>query len=103
MDDHFHRRRSRNGIGNPDSYANELIEPSKRSGGVVVVDYHVRGMNRDFFPNYGPWLEGFVSRYIDSSTHFVTPVEIATMYRMHEAELTTRSATPAALNQLAYF
>ncbi len=63
MDDHFDRRLVRNGIQDPDAYAANLLAAAQSTDGVVIVDYHSRGMNADFYPRYGPWLMRFMREH----------------------------------------
>ena len=92
MDDHFDRRLAKNGVADPEGYAAGLLKAVKATGGIAVVDYHVRGMNRDFFPRYGAWLEQFAGRHFDSSLAFRTPAEFARLYREYEEKLLEASA-----------
>ncbi len=73
MDDHFDRRLAQNGITDPVQYAYRLIEAAKSTGGTIVVDYHVRGMNRSFYPGYGPWLKKLVEARLDCGLGFSHP------------------------------
>jgi hypothetical protein len=91
MDDHFDRRLPRNRVVDPVASARELMEAGRATGGAIVVDYHVRGMNGDFFPNYGPWLKKFLEAQMDSSISFLMPREIARSYRAYEAALDGQS------------
>jgi len=96
MDDHFDRRLAMNRIESPEACARGLLDAARATGGVAVVDYHVRGMNGDFFPRYGPWLERFAEAHFDSTLAFHTPAEIARLYREYEAQLDARSADETA-------
>jgi hypothetical protein len=91
MDDHFDRRLDQNGIADPTAYARSLVRKAVETGGVVVVDYHSRGMNSDFYPKYGPWLREFMTRQMDCSVDYRSPAEIARMYWHYEAQLTGAS------------
>ena len=84
MDDHFDRRLAHNGIEDPDVHARGLLDAARGTGGVVVVDYHARGMNEAIYPRYGAWLRAFVERELDASTGCMTPGEIARGYREYE-------------------
>lgn len=106
MDDHFDRRLAVNRIANPnapeaevaaaaEAYAASLLDAARRTGGVVVVDYHVRGMNADFFPRYGPWLARFAEKRFDSSLCFLAPRELARACQEHEQQLTSASRPEA--------
>lgn len=87
MDDHFDRRLSKNGIADPDQAGRRLVSVAAQTGGIVVVDYHSRGMNRDAFPRYGLWLERFGRANLPSAVAFHLPHEIADMYRTYERTL----------------
>jgi FemAB-related protein (PEP-CTERM system-associated) len=91
MDDHFDRRLQRNGISQPDTYAAQLLNAARTTAGTIVIDYHVRGMNSDFFPRYGPWLTDFLQEHLDSEFAFRTPREIAKEYAEYEGRLETNS------------
>lgn len=98
MDDHFDRRLAMNRIADPhapeaevrehtSAYARNLLDTVRSTSGVAVLDYHVRGMNADFFPRYGPWLARFAEKHFDSSLHFATPMELTRLYRSYEDRL----------------
>jgi hypothetical protein len=91
MDDHFDRRLARNHISNPDAAAKLLLDVARDTRGIVVIDYHSRGMNRDFYPRYGPWLSRFVEQHLDGSFSCLTPWEIATAFLERERELQRHS------------
>jgi hypothetical protein len=98
MDDHFDRRLEKNRIADPaapgaevaaqtEAHALRLLDAARATGGVAIVDYHVRGMNGEFFPRYGPWLTRFAEKHFDSSLCFATPRELARQYSAYEREL----------------
>jgi hypothetical protein len=87
MDDHFDRRLSWNAIVSPNESARGLVEASRATGGLVLVDYHARGMNADFYPRYGPWLMRFVADTCGSETRFTRAGDVASDYRTYEAAL----------------
>jgi FemAB-related protein (PEP-CTERM system-associated) len=91
MDDHFDRRLAQNKIADAQAYARQLVDAATCTGGVVVVDYHARGMNQDFYPRYGPWLMDFVDKHLDSRLEFNTPQEIARQYIQYEKLLQANS------------
>jgi hypothetical protein len=91
MDDHFDRRLARNGISDPEGYARSLLDTARATSGVIVLDYHVRGMNQDFFPRYGRWLVDFARKHVTSSFSFHTPGELARLYGDYERTLEARS------------
>ena len=87
MDDHFDRRLAVNGIADPTDFARGLVHTASKLGGTIVVDYHLRGMNADFYPRYGEWLKNFVREELDSSVSFQTAGEIVRQHRDYEARL----------------
>ena len=87
MDDHFDRRLVKNGITDPVDYARRLVKAAADTSGMVLVDYHLRGMNGDFFPRYGPWLQEFLRQHLDSRVGFCTPGELARAYLKFEHTL----------------
>lgn len=91
MDDHFHRRLRQNGVASPEDQALRLLKAARATHGVIVVDYHARGMNGDFYPQYGPWLMSFLRKHIDGEAWFATPGEIAEAVRKHDAVLEAAS------------
>lgn len=91
MDDHFDRRLVNNGILDPVGYAAELVQAARSTGGATIVDYHVRGMNGDFFPHYGPWLANFMQERLNGSTICHRPIDLAEMYLAYEDRLESNS------------
>jgi FemAB-related protein (PEP-CTERM system-associated) len=91
MDDHFDQRLVKNRIADPVAYARQLVNVARATGGVIVVDYHLRGMNEDFFPRYAAWLMQFVRDYLEGSVSFHTSGELARMYETYEERLERRS------------
>jgi len=89
MDDHFDRRLAKNRIADPDAAARALLDAARATRGAVVVDYHSRGMNAEFYPRYGPWLDRFTRDHLDSSVRGMTPSEICDAYLEREATLAT--------------
>jgi FemAB-related protein (PEP-CTERM system-associated) len=87
MDDHFDRRLVKNGIADSNAYALGLVQATRETGGVAVVDYHPRGMNGDYFPRYGPWLKQFVEQHLDSTVNYCMPGEIVRRYLEYEKTL----------------
>jgi hypothetical protein len=94
MDDHFDRRLVQNRIADPTSYAQSLIQRAVDSGGIVVVDYHSRGMNSDFYPRYGPWIREFIETQTENVV-FRTAGEIAREYQAYEQILQSHSSDNA--------
>ncbi len=95
MDDHFHHRLERNRIADPAAYARDLLERVAALGGVAVLDYHVRGMNRELFPAYGPWLEDFLDEHLPRGLTAVTAAEAVASFRRSDAGLTAASSDRA--------
>lgn len=91
MDDHFDRRRAKNGITDPDAAARALLEAARATRGIVVVDYHSRGLNTDFYPHYGPWLARFLDSHVDASMAGRTPNELLDGFLAREAQLIAAS------------
>jgi hypothetical protein len=91
MDNHFDGRLARNRIADPVSYASGLLNTVKDLNGVLILNYHVRGMNGDFYPRWGPWLENFLADHLDSTVTFATASEITSAYLKYELELEARS------------
>lgn len=87
MDDHFDRRRLQNQIADPDACAAGLLAQAEEVGGAVIVDYHSRGMNADFYPRYGPWFSAFARRHLASGWQFATPGSLAQAWKQHTAVL----------------
>ncbi len=102
MDDHFDRRRSVNHIDDSDAAAKQLLDTAKALGGTCIVDYHARGMNADFFPQYGPWLARFTERELPGAATCLTAAEIAQAYseRAQVLSAASRDETLGDLNQV---
>jgi hypothetical protein len=93
MDDHFDRRLAHNHIEDPAAYARELLRTTARTGGVAVVDYHVRGMNGDFYPRYGLWLMRFLRDYPADSLEFHRPLDICQRFVEYDRRLRSHSTS----------
>lgn len=87
MDDHFDRCLTINRISDPEETACGLLAAVERTGGIATVDYHVRGMNADFFPKYGPWLARFADRHLDDRLRYLTPGSVARQFAAYERAL----------------
>lgn len=103
MDDHFDRRLARNGIRDPDAAATALLDVARTTRGIVVVDYHNRGMNGEFYPRYGPWLDRFTAQRLDASAAGRTPTELlegflARERRLAEASRDETDTAPVAIS-----
>jgi hypothetical protein len=86
MDDHFGRRLAKNGILDPADAGRRLVAVAARTGGIVVVDYHSRGMNREVYPEWGEWLGRFAHAELPGRVSFRLPHEIASMYRAQQQQ-----------------
>ncbi|NIU02177.1 MAG: hypothetical protein GWN01_15120 [Nitrosopumilaceae archaeon] len=100
MDDHFDRRLAKNNIENPNEFAQNLLKTTKSVSGIVITDYHVRGMNFDFFPRYGKWLIDFARKNFDSSTRFMTTEDLVNDYLQYENILNLESIDHTDVNQI---
>lgn len=98
MDDHFDRRLVKNRIANPDAAAAAILNAARATRGIVVVDYHSRGLNEEFYPRYGPWLARFLETHIDSSVAGRTPTQLMEGFIAREQMLSaaSRDETDAA-------
>lgn len=103
MDDHFDRRLAKNRITAPDQAARALLDAARTSRGIVVVDYHSRGMNAEFYPRYGPWFTRFAAEHFDDALRGMTPREIHDAFLARERALAeasvdaTRTLAPVAI------
>jgi hypothetical protein len=93
MDDHFGRRRTRNGVTDPTACAGGLLAAARECGGIVVVDYHARGMNADLYPEYGRWLMQFVTSHVHPEECRRTGEEVARTWLAYVSTL--ERASPA--------
>jgi hypothetical protein len=98
MDDHYDRRLAYNKIEDAVTYAKTLADLTRTTGGALVLDYHVRGMNADFYPRYGPWLRDFLHHH-SGPVSLVTPAELARQYTAYEGELEAASADRATFEE----
>jgi hypothetical protein len=101
MDDHYDRRLVQNRIADPVASAAALIAIARKTGGVAVVDYHVRGMNEDFYPRYGVWLREFCRTHLGSDLWYATPGAIRLAFEAQERSLVARSLDRTAQAPLA--
>ena len=95
MDDHFHGRRPANGIEDPAAFARTLLGAASSTSGLALVDYHVRGMNADFFPEFGPWLMRFLRNHLDGSMSRRSPGQIAETFLVYNREYLQASSDMA--------
>lgn len=91
MDDQYDSRLSRNGVQDPERHAAELLRRVRELDGVAVLDYHVRGMDRDAFPRWGGWLVRLLGDLDLGDVTFATPARIAEWYEAHERGLDAAS------------
>ena len=96
MDDHFDRRLALNKVADPEACVLELLETARATGGVIIADYHARGMNADFYPRYGAWLREFARKHFDSSMNFPSPRQLARQYLEYEKQLDVHSTDRTA-------
>ena len=91
MDDHFDRRLAKNQIVDREGAARALLQVARDTRGVVIVDYHSRGMNADFYPQYGPWLTRFAESNFDQTVRGMTPGEMCEAFLERERALDSAS------------
>lgn len=110
MDDHFDRRLAKNKIADPDAAAAELLDVARQTRGLIIVDYHSRGMNAEFYPRYGRWLASFAERHFDRALRGMTPREIHDAFVERErlldaasTDATRDAAPPVVLTQGSAF
>ncbi len=87
MDNHFDKRLLQNKISDPIEYARNLVETACELGGMIIVDYHARGMNADFYPRFGPWIRNFVEENLSDCVAYHSPKELAEAFLEYEREL----------------
>jgi hypothetical protein len=92
MDDHFDNRLLVNKIQEPENYAQGLVDSARTTGGTIILDYHLRGMNEDFFPRYGNWIRPFLQNCVSGHERFFTARDLAKMYLEYEKVLDTHSS-----------
>lgn len=96
MDNHFDERLHTNGIHDADGYAKSLLDVAAATGGVVLLDYHARGMNRDLYPKWGGWLHAWTRKHVDSSWSKPLPCEVAKEWEAYARDLDAHSTDQAA-------
>ncbi len=101
MDDHYDSRLVHNEVSDPSADARELLAAIQRTGGIALVDYHVRGMNRDFFPRWGAWLRHFFESDLPGGATPATPVELARAARAHAKRIDLASTPLPVLEGVA--
>lgn len=75
MDNQFVSHIQKNKIKDSTSWARNIMDKILMNNGILVLDYHVRGMNDIFYPKYGTWLKNLFLEGI-SGFNFFTPVQI---------------------------
>jgi hypothetical protein len=98
MDDHFHHRLEKNRIQDPAAHAASLLRRVAAVGGVAVLDYHVRGMNREIFPAYGPWLEDFLEGNVPEGFIASTAAQAVDSFAARDAALRAASTDRTAID-----
>jgi len=79
MDNQYDGRLPENGIVDPIAHARGLLAHIERTGGVAVIDYHVRGMSPAF--PWGAWLSSWLPAARPPRMKGWRPDEIARAYR----------------------
>ncbi len=88
MDDHLFQYFGMSYFAKPELEIDALINSVKEYGGLFLVDYHVRGLNKTFFPK---WVESY--EYIlkkigeDSGFYSDTPLNIAKFWKNREEDI----------------
>ncbi len=95
MDNQYDGRLPENGIVDPIAHARGLLAQIEKTGGVAVIDYHVRGMS-PVFP-WGAWLRSWLPEARPRGMRGDTPVRVARSYQGYAAALASASqeALPA--------
>jgi hypothetical protein len=83
MDDHYDGRRDPARVPDAVAHARGLLEAVDASGGVALLDYHVRGMHPLFFPRYGPWLREVLAEHRPAGMHGARAADLARVWRAH--------------------
>jgi hypothetical protein len=95
MDNQYDGRLPENGIADPIAHAKGLLALIEKTGGVAVIDYHVRGMSPAF--PWGRWLASWLPDARPTAMRGDTPERVARSYQGYAAALSAASqeALPA--------
>ena len=94
MDDQYDHRLAENGVIDPLAHAQRLLALTQQTGGVAVLDYHVRGMS-GAFPRWGAWLASWLASALPASVRGSTPERVARAWIAHRDLLAASSAEVA--------
>ena len=84
MDNQFDSHNKKNKIQDEIGYARKIMKIVSATEGVLTLDYHVRGMNEEFYPKYGAWLKRLLLQDdCFRDFNFITPVKIAQCWAEH--------------------
>jgi hypothetical protein len=86
MDFQFDYHTSKNGVRDAVSYAGNIMNTVSGNNGIMVLDYHARGMNEIFYPRCGAWLKALFSGGVDEF-NFLSPVQIANSWIEHVSRI----------------
>ncbi len=89
MDNQYDGRLSENGIVDPIAHAKGLLAHVAQTGGVAVIDYHVRGMSPAF--PWGRWLASWLPEARPRAMRGDTPERVARSHREHANALASAS------------
>ncbi|HEY8122591.1 MAG TPA: polysaccharide deacetylase family protein [Myxococcota bacterium] len=89
MDNQYDGRLPENGIADPIAHAQHLLAQIAQTGGVAVIDYHVRGMSPAF--PWGAWLRSWLPEARPRTMRGDTPERVARSQRAHAARLASES------------
>jgi hypothetical protein len=89
MDNQYDGRLAENGIADPIAHAKALLAHVHATGGVAVIDYHVRGMSPAF--PWGAWLRGWLPDARPRAMRGDTPERVARSVRATAAALAAAS------------
>jgi hypothetical protein len=85
MDNQYDGRLRENGIAEPVAHARGLLDVIQRTGGVAVIDYHVRGMSPAF--PWGAWLSSWLPEARPPAMAGTTPERVARSHQAYAAQL----------------
>jgi len=88
MDNQFDSHIKENRMQDPQAYAKGIMNTVLMNNGVLVLDYHVRGMNEIFYPRYGSWLKSLFLKEINiGEFNFLSPLEVAQGWIKHTSRI----------------